>query len=348
MGSIDLVPNVRSAARFSGPRGLLPSAFNSGQPAVHSGACADTVTLVEGATFCLSDRQGDIVLGRPHGFFFRDARVLSRWELRVDGQLPEPLSVDCSEAFAARFIQRRAPRVDRADSTLLVVRERLVAEWLRETITVENLNHEATVVSVEVHVDADFADLFAVKEGRVSLGGADMDVANNELVLHERSERLRGVTVTASGEPIVLPGSLTWRVVVPPGQHWQTQIIVEPTWANQKVTARFDHSGQVQFNGPAHKLEAWRDTATNVETDNALLAAVLRQTEGDLGALLIRDESRCWRAPNWQRSSTTPPVLCACANVRRHCVPGSSRASGCRSRGGTRSPWTTASNRSTP
>ena len=195
----------------------IPTALNSGEPA-RIGAGSDTVTLVEGATFCLSDRHGDVVPGGSHGLFVRDARVLSRWELRIDGQIAESLSVESSEAFAAQFILRRAPHAGLTDSTLLVVRERLVADGLREIISLHNLAHESTVVSLELHVDADFADLFSVKEGRAPLGGAEMTVVDEELMLQERTERVHGLSVTASGDPIVLPGSLTWRVVVPPGQ----------------------------------------------------------------------------------------------------------------------------------
>ncbi|MDI3315436.1 MAG: glycogen debranching N-terminal domain-containing protein [Mycobacterium sp.] len=267
-----------------------PAAFNIGVPA-RIGSGTETVTLVEGATFCLSDLYGDIHVGRSHGLFFRDARVLSRWELRVDGQVAESLSVESTEAFAAQFILRRAPRPGRIDSTLLVVRERLIADGLRETISLHNLDKESTVVSLELHVDADFADLFAVKEGRAPLGGADMSVADGELVLDERGERLRGLTVTATGDPLVLPGWLRWRVVVPPGERWQTEIVAQPTWAKKKISTRFRRGEEVGASAPARKIEAWRDTATNVETDHPLLAQVLRQTESDLGALLMHDES---------------------------------------------------------
>jgi glycogen debranching enzyme len=268
----------------------IPTALNSGEPA-RIGASGDTVTLVEGATFSLSDRHGDVVAGGSHGLFFRDTRVLSRWELRVDGQVAESLSVESSEAFAAQFILRRTPRAGSADSTLLVVRERLVADGLRETISLHNLDRESTVVSLELHADADFADLFSVKEGRAPLGGAEMAVVDGELMLLERTERVHGLSVTASGDPIVVPGSLRWRVVVAPGQCWQTEIIAQPTRDNQKITTRLGRGEHVASSAPARKIEAWRDTATNVETGHQVFNAVLRQTESDLGALLIHDDT---------------------------------------------------------
>jgi glycogen debranching enzyme len=269
----------------------IPTALNSGEPA-RIGAGGDTVTLVEGATFFLSDRHGDVVAGGSHGLFFRDTRVLSRWELRVDGQVAESLSVESTEAFAAQFILRRTPRAGLADSTLLVVRERLVADGLREVISLHNLDRESTVVSLELHADADFADLFSVKEGRVApRAGAEMAVVDGELILLERTERVHGLSVTASGDPIVVPGSLRWRVVVAPGQCWQTEIVAQPTWDNQKITTRLGRGEHVASSAPARKIEAWRDTATNVETGHQVLNAVLRQTEGDLGALLIHDDT---------------------------------------------------------
>jgi glycogen debranching enzyme len=267
-----------------------PAGFNTIAPA-SLGAGADTVTLVEGATFCLSDCRGDVMAGRAHGLFFRDARVLSRWELRVDGQSPEPLSVQPSAAFAAQFVLRRAPRGGHVDSTLLLVRERLVGDGLRETISVENLDHEPTVVVLELHVDADFADLFAVKEGRATRGGAEVTAVADELVLLEWGDRVRGLRVTASGNPVVAPGWLTWRVVVPAGQRWHTEILAEPTWASNTIRTRFRRGENLQSSAPARKLEAWRDTATTVEAGHRVLTEVLRQTESDLGALLMHDES---------------------------------------------------------
>lgn len=262
--------------------------FNSGAP-VRIGSGSDTVTLLAGATFCLSDRHGDVPVGTSHGFFFRDARALARWELRVDGQVPESLTVESTEAFAAEFILRRAPRSGLVDSTLLVVRQRLVADGLRETISLHNLDKESTAVSLELRADADFADLFAVKEGRAPVGGADVEVADGQLVLRSRSAPGRGLTLSATGDPVVVPGSLNWRVVVPPGGRWQTEVMAQPTWWGRKVSTHIPHGENIESSAPARKMEAWRDTATTVETDHPVLAQVLRQTESDLGALLIHD-----------------------------------------------------------
>src|SRR5215469_10913568 len=85
------------------------------------GGAYSPVTLIEGSTFCISEVGGDMLPDRPHGLFVRDTRMLSRWQLRVDGIEPQPLTVHIQEPFAATFLGRMPPRPDRADSTLLVV-----------------------------------------------------------------------------------------------------------------------------------------------------------------------------------------------------------------------------------
>lgn len=268
----------------------MTTALNTGESA-SIGSGGDTTTLVEGATFCLSDRHGDVREGGSHGLFYRDARVLSRWELRVDGRAPEPLSQQTPEAFAAQFILRRPPRPGLADSTLLLVRERLIADGMRETIALHNLDDEDTVVAVELLVDADFADLFSVKEGRPASGGAEMAVVDDELVLHDRADMVRGLKVTASAGPVVTPGSISWRVVVPARQCRRLELVAQPTWANQSVKSRFKQGEELESSAPGRKIEAWRDTTTTVEADHQALTQVLSRTESDLGALLIEDDA---------------------------------------------------------
>ncbi|MCV7061790.1 amylo-alpha-1,6-glucosidase, partial [Mycolicibacterium vaccae] len=188
-------------------------------------APAGSVTLVEGSTFCLSNTHGDIVPGTAHGLFVRNTRFLSRYELLLDGQTPEALSVQTPEAFAAQFVLRRAPRAGFADTGLLLVRERVIGGGLRETITLENLTDETTVVSLEVHVDADFADLYAVKEGRAPLHGAEPTVFGTELVLTDLADPLRTLPVIASADPTVLPKVLSWQIVLPGHERWQAEIL---------------------------------------------------------------------------------------------------------------------------
>ncbi len=97
------------------------------------------VTLLEETTFCICEASGDIRPGGAQGLFFRDTRFISRLELRLDGEPPEPVAVQPSEPFACTFLGRRPPGICRPDSTLLVIRRRYVGNGMRDDITLRNL-----------------------------------------------------------------------------------------------------------------------------------------------------------------------------------------------------------------
>src|SRR4051812_18306898 len=129
------------------------------------------VTLVEGSSFCICTPAGDINGAGPNGVFFRDTRILSRWELRVDGEQPEPLTAMIPEPYRGTFLGRLPRRFGRTDANLLVRRERRVGNGLREDLTLRNPGSEPTPCTITIAVEADFADLFEVKEGRVQPRG---------------------------------------------------------------------------------------------------------------------------------------------------------------------------------
>src|SRR5687768_13331027 len=124
---------------------------------------AGTVTLVEGSSFCISSANGDIHPEYPHGVFFEDTRILSRWNLTVDGEPLEPLAAKTKEPYRALFVCR-VPRSDGyADSPLIVERLREVGAGILEQITVRNYGPAPAECVVSFKVEVDFADLFEVK-----------------------------------------------------------------------------------------------------------------------------------------------------------------------------------------
>ena len=127
---------------------------------------AGTVTLVEGSSFCISMPNGDISADHPHGLFVRDARILSGWRLTVDGQPLEPLAAETKAPYRALFVGR-VPRSDGyADSPLIVERLREVGAGIQEQVTVRNFSLKPAECVITLRVEADFADLFEVKEAR--------------------------------------------------------------------------------------------------------------------------------------------------------------------------------------
>jgi glycogen debranching enzyme len=252
-----------------------------------------TVTLLEGATFCISATAGDVHRDRPHGLFVADTRILSCWRLAVDGHPVENLSTaeDPGEPFHATFIGRTSPREWVADSTMLVLRTRFVGEGMREDVVLRNLGPEPVGVTVTVAADADFADLFAVKEGRVHTPhGVGVDIGATSLTFTlAGGEDTRSAVITATGDPIVTAGRFTFRTVVPARSQWSTCFAVEASIDGRRLRPRHTCGEPIEASAPARRLQAWRLSNPRISTADDALATSIKAGARDLGALQIED-----------------------------------------------------------
>jgi glycogen debranching enzyme len=257
----------------------------------------DVVTLVEGSSFCVSGANGSILPGAAHGVFYMDTRVIGTWGLTVDGDAVEPLAVTVRQPHHATFLGRAKPRGEGLESTLLVQRERYVGAGLREDVIVRNTAAEPAELTLELTVDADFADLFAVKEGRTR-PHADRRVQPFEGMIQIESTQSgsrRGVRVSAEGASAG-DGTLRFREVVPARGEWRTTIQVQPTIDQQEVVSKYPADTPIEDAGPTVRLQQWSEATPVAWAGDSGLLATLRRTELDLGSLRIFDPDHPQRA----------------------------------------------------
>jgi len=249
------------------------------------------VTLVEGSAFCISGRSGDIASGLAQGLFFRDARFVSRWELKVNDGHPEPLAADSTTPFSATFVLRAQPTPGHADSTLLVFRHRHVGRGMREDLVVFNYAEEPAYCRVELDVEADFADLFRVKEGRPGGdGNVSVDVGRSEIAFrYSKGPVRKGMRLTTSEPGATTYHQLTWEVIVPARGSWCTCLQVAPIIEDEEIEPRYLCGQPIEEATPQQRLEQWRRDVPVVETDYDALKDVLEASAEDLGALRIFD-----------------------------------------------------------
>ncbi len=265
----------------------------AGQPAALD-ASGGVVTLVDESTFSISGRGGDITPGGAQGLFVRDTRILSRLELLVNGARPETLSAATDAPFSTIFVSRCAPRAGHADSTLMVIRSRYVGQGMREDVVLRNFGDEPSFCEVELLVDADFADLFAVKEGRAGTddgGETTRSVRDSTLSFAYRRGGLhRGCELHFTPTPTKAADDLVrFEVIVPARGEWRGCVEVHPVIEATVIEPRYRCGQPVDKATPAERLAKWRRQVPQVETDHvALQGAVVRSAE-DLGALRIFD-----------------------------------------------------------
>jgi glycogen debranching enzyme len=122
--------------------------------------------LVHGRTFAAVGDRGDISGYRggsaPDGMFVRDARHLSRWQLTVDGAVPDTLTPVADGDTARCVLVPRGGRDEPPAYTLF--REQAVGDSsFVESLRVTSNRPVPTTVHLAVTADADFTDQFELR-----------------------------------------------------------------------------------------------------------------------------------------------------------------------------------------
>jgi glycogen debranching enzyme len=256
------------------------------------------VTLVEGPAFCISGRSGNMHALFPEGLFYRDTRFVSEMELRVNGQVPEPLAATTTDPFSASFVLRDHPMRGRADSHLVVFRHRYVGRGMREDLVVRNFGEEPAFCAVEISLGCDFADLFEVKEGRVEkTGELGLEVDRARMSFSYRRGAFRRATYIDFSAPPKINGNIaSYELIIPARGQWSTCMQVTPVIDGIPIEPRYRCEVPVDRAKPVERLEAWRRQLPVITSDHDVFQALLQRSTEDLAALRIFDPDHPERA----------------------------------------------------
>ncbi len=249
---------------------------------------SDTLSILEGNTFVVSDRRGDVdgPPGETHGLFVDDVRHLSRWVLTVDGARPAVLSTDDMEYFAARFFLAPASGTIYVDSDISIFRSRSVGDGFQEQIEIINHSSKMVTLDMRIEADADFADLFEVKDALAKKGQHYRRLEGARIVLGYRRERyVRETWISATGEASLDEAGLGFRVALGPHGRWSTSIDVHPASAQDVVlrapTVMPDRGGRRE------KIERALASAPTVVSSWLPIVQTYQRSIVDLAALLF-------------------------------------------------------------
>jgi glycogen debranching enzyme len=190
----------------------------------------DTVAILDGSTFVVSDRRGDLEASPTdtHGLFLEDTRFLSRWILTVSGIRPKTLSVDDQAYYKVQFFEAVTTGTVYVDSHLSVLRKRCVSGGFEETIEIENHGKDPADVEVKLEVGSDFADLFEVKDKLAKVGEFYKGVADGKLTLgYKRDTFVRETIIKSDKKGEIREDGFTFNVKIAPQSSWSVSFTVE-------------------------------------------------------------------------------------------------------------------------
>jgi len=195
------------------------------------------LTILEGSTFCICDDRGDIRAGTS-GLFAADTRFLSRLELMVEDAPPLLLSSGKVEYFSAAFFLRNNVSSRLAADVISIDRRRFVGPGgIADTLLLRNEGMDHAEFRLAIVVEADFADIFTVKDHDFALGHPSTapDLPPSCVLQVETDRQLVfGDDATGARTQILLsqPCSLfdghaiAYEITLAPGESWELRLDV--------------------------------------------------------------------------------------------------------------------------
>ncbi len=245
---------------------------------------SQSVSILEGNNFVVSDVRGDMDASPtdPEGLFNWDTRYLSRWQLRVDGQPLEPLSVDTLRYFSSEFFLVPGTGSIYTNATMAISRKRSVGDGFHEDITVENYGREPITLRLRLDAAADFADLFEVKDALPKKGQMYQRVEDGRLILgYHRESFVRETWISATAPEAELDEhGLSFVVDVAPHGRWTSCIeVVSARGLGDRVITRSKYG---------HGDERGKSELDIGFQDLVAVAPTLRSNWDDLGRIVRR------------------------------------------------------------
>ena len=254
----------------------------------------NTVSILEGNTFVVSDLRGDIDATPTDttGLFAWDTRFLSRWRLTINGQTPNSLSTDDLQYFSAQFFLVPGTGTVYVDADLSIIRKRAVGNGFHEDLTI--LNHSAKPADLEVRIEvgSDFADLFEVKDALTKKGEFYSYVTDGRLVLGYRREKYSRETWITSSTPVEMTvvdtPALTYHVHIDPHGQWDTGLDVALGRISVGVgyqTSKYHSAEERAKPDMAVDLESWLAAVPRLICEWEPLPVTYKRSLVDLAAL---------------------------------------------------------------
>jgi glycogen debranching enzyme len=273
-------------------------------PSIPAEAGEEYLVVKEGDLFACSGRSGDMSpRGRSgEGFYFSDTRFLAELRLTVGGAAPVMLAssgdlayqavVDATNPELAGTDESRVPQM-----TLNIHRTRLLSDRLYERVDVRNHGRTRARTTLEIHLAADFADIFEVRgHGGRKWGGQELAPRTQDASLSfayiGADGSFRETVVEFKSHPHSIDSSnghvvVRWDIDLPPRGQTRIELSVEASIDGRRRRRRsFDTAATLN----QKSKQEWDETSTLITTDRTGFNRLLESSSRDIRALITPED----------------------------------------------------------
>ena len=259
---------------------------------------ASTITINRDDRFLVCQPDGRILGGADDGFFTRDTRFISGYDLRINGRRPVLLNSAPVQFFSARFEYTNDAFLDDAGTvarqTLAIRFDRTVSGGIHEDLDISNYARRPVRLTIEIAIESDFADIFDVRGDALVRRG----VINTRWFRSRRQLRTTYTNADFRRELIIVAerhdavpqyanGRLVFVARIPPKGTWHTclkWLPITSSDARRRPVTPACNAVEAPIQGNGGRLPE-----VSVETPNATVSRAWQQAVRDMEALRLED-----------------------------------------------------------
>ncbi len=265
------------------------------------------LTILDGATFLVSDEIGDLRRRGAEGVFADDTRMLSTCRLQVDGECPLLLTARTVDYFSAAHYLRNAPSAHVPADTLSISRSRFVREAVVvEHLAIVNEGMSPLVFDVDLEFAADFADILTVKAHDFAFGDPEsapalpvelggLPVGPTALLIDDE-EGCR-TTIRFSLEPEWTGTGARFAIRLEPHGAWDLIFDLSFGTAAALLPLSYDRAFGIELQHVREALGAWKLRVPRLSTPASHLQRTFERSISDLASLRMKGISGIGELP---------------------------------------------------
>ncbi len=255
----------------------------------------EQIAISDGSSFLVTARDGSINDQRAQGFFARDTRLISYYEISINRY---PLQLLSSSTLTHRIAlyqftnpELLTVRGALPNRCLIVTVRRDILGGMHEDIDITNHYTERVEFQLMLAIRSDFADIFQVKSKQLlARGQLETTWKDGALTTEYRNGPFHRGIITApdgaSTPPRYANGRLLFDVVLDPGATWHACInfiaLVDGETLEPKHT-----SAATDVTAAGKVLVSFLGTSTRLQSSNQEVTETYQQALIDMGALRI-------------------------------------------------------------
>ncbi|HSA06460.1 MAG TPA: glycogen debranching N-terminal domain-containing protein, partial [Candidatus Gastranaerophilales bacterium] len=256
-------------------------------------------TIKHNNIFLVTNEEGNILGGSlsGYGLYLGDTRFLSKFEIRINDSYPLLLSSSTETGDSSIIIGTNLKIADHFNpeefipqETIQIKREGIICGAYFKTITIANYNLFKVGIKLELFFDADFLDIFEVRNLETLSAPHEKTVLIESNSLNFQYADITGafqstnIIFTSENPQKIEENKVTYEFILPPASKKELKCKI-----NLKSTALLHETTAFNFKEALEKnteeSKKWSDKITKFYTDNNDFREMLYRSQKDLNML---------------------------------------------------------------